>query len=189
MPNQTQNDVLFFRLESLKPGDERNMPSPIAQPEWNQSDKEGSLERYADWLNQIARMSFLKEGHHPQMFIFFTGQGEIEGCQFRDGFPQKQRDGVVFREAARINPFGTIQILMIKIYDPKLFPELKHQNVRFVGSDDSNPKALKRDCLMVRMESRTGRVKQWINPVVKEGACLKLGDAVDTYPAEDADCD
>jgi hypothetical protein len=188
MPNQVHKDVVFFHLDSWKAKGEGNMHGQMTQPKWNQNDKDGSLERYADWLNQIAREAFLESGHHPQMFIFFTGQGEIEGCQFPEGIPRERRDDVVYRGAERINPFGTIQILMLKICDPKLFPELKQQ-VHFIGSGDPDPSATERDCLMVRMESRTGRVKVWANPVILGGDRPTLMDAVETYPAEDAGCE
>jgi hypothetical protein len=85
------------------------------QPPWDPSDKEKSLEEYASWLNQIARGAFLKDGHHPQMFFFVTENGDIKGCQFRDGLPREKIDATIQQQASEIEPFGTIQILVTKI--------------------------------------------------------------------------
>jgi len=161
------------------------MAIPKTPPPWNHEDKEGSLEAYAAWLNQVARGAFLEEGHHPEMFLFVTEKGGIEGCQFPAGISQEQRDDIVTREVSRLKPFGTIQILIKTIYDLKLFSIPKFQKLRFIGATDSEPNITSRECLLVVMMSRTGKEKYWANPIVKEGHRLTLMDTVETYPAED----
>lgn len=157
------------------------MTIPIEKPEWNPNAKEESLELYASWLNEIARAAFLETGSHPQMFFFITDDGEIKGCQFRDGLDQKKRNEVLFQQAAEIKPFGTIQIIITQIYHPKL---AGHDNVRFAGSNDPDDKETVRDCLLIRMLSRNGKDKSWANPILRDGNHAFLADCVVTYPQE-----
>jgi hypothetical protein len=141
-------------------------------------------------MNQIARGAFLEEGRHPNMFLFVTEKGGIEGCQFPTDISQAQRDDILSREFSRIKPFGTIQILITTIYDLNLFSsDPKFRKLRFIGSVDSEPKELSRECLLVRMLSRTGKDKFLANPIIKEGDRLALMDTVETYPAEDVSSD
>lgn len=165
------------------------MSIPTAPPPWNRKDKDGSLGKYAAWINQIARGAFLEDGCHPHMFLFVTEKGEIKGCQFRDGLPQEQRNAVIRSEASRIKPFGTIQILIKTIYDLKLTSNPKLQKVRFIGAVDSEPEILSRDCLLIIMLSRTGRDKHWANPIIQEGDRLALMDTVEVYPVKEASSD
>jgi hypothetical protein len=156
------------------------MPPKKKMPPWDPKEKEKSLVLYASWLNQIARAAFLESGHHQQMFHFVTDAGDILSCLIRDGLPLKKRDALLRQEAAKIKPFGTIQVVMKKIYRPKA------QDVRLAGDDDSDTREMVRDCLLVRMLSRTGKEIMWVNPIVRKDGRLVLADPVVTYPNDDS---
>jgi len=160
------------------------MPPDKKMPPWDPNAKEESLELYASWLNQIARGAFLETGHHQQMFFYVTDAGAIQSCLFRDGLPLKERDIVLRQEAEKIKPFGTIQVIIKEIMHPQLSAHPKAQDVRFVGEDESDTKEMVRDCLLVRMLSRTGREIMWANPIVRKDGRLVLADTVVTYPEQ-----
>lgn len=163
------------------------MNIPKNPPPWDINDQDRSFEGYAAWLNQIARASFLHDGHHPQMFFFITEEGHISGCQFRDGLEKEKIDAVIFKEAERIKPFGTVQILIKKIYDPKVCGNPKFKDTKFSGALDSEPEVPERDGLLVVMKSRTGNEKIWASPIIKTADKLTLMDSIETFPVKQSE--
>jgi len=161
------------------------MQVPTEKPPWDPNDKESSLEQYASWLNAIACGAFLQDGHHSEMFFFVTETGELLGCQFRDGLPREKTNAVIHQQASEIKPFGTIQIIITKIYHPKLTSHPKSKGLRFVGASSPDSDELERDCLIVRMLSKAGKDKIWANPILQYGDHPVLGNTFETYAAND----
>jgi len=152
------------------------------RPRWDSNAKDKSLELCAAWLNQIAREAFLVEGHHQQMFHFVTDAGDIQSCLFRDGLPLSERDEVLKQEKEKIKPFGTIQVIIRKIIHPKLTTHPKAWELRFAGDEESDTKEMVRDCLLVRMLSRTGKEIVWASPIISKDGRLVLAASVMSFP-------
>jgi hypothetical protein len=157
---------------------------PTEKPPWDPNDKEASLERYASWLNAIARGAFHQDGRHPETVFFVRETGDIEAMMFRDHSSREERNALIRKQASEIKPFGTIRIIITKIYHPKLVsPGFK--GVKFAGASSPDSHELEADCLIVQMLSKSGKEKSWINPILYDGDQPVLGDTVEMYPEDD----
>jgi hypothetical protein len=118
-----------------------------AKPYWSNTDKLQSLVAYGDWLNAIARASFLNDSGHPEMFFFISEDGGVNGYQFREGLENVEKNSIVLQQAQQIKPFGTIHV---KIVDVAPLGWLKQ-----IWDNPSQK------CLLVTVESRLGDTRAW----------------------------
>src|SRR5215469_9994271 len=83
------------------------------KPDWSNVDKSRSLIAYSDWLNTLARASFLNDSAHPEMFFFISEDGAVNACQLREGLDRAKKNAVVLEQAQQIKPFGTIHVRIV----------------------------------------------------------------------------
>lgn len=136
----------------------------MPKPKWNPNSKEESLELYASWLNELARMAFLENGAYPESFFFITDDGEILACLLPENISKEQREDVLHRQNSEINPFGTIQIIVKHVYYSKLFNQY-----------------LVRECLLTKLINK-GKEKIWANFVTRNGENVSLEDCRVSQP-------
>ena len=144
------------------------------KPEWNPNAKEESLEKYAAWLNNLARRAFVENGGYPDSCFLITEDGRIMGYVLSE---EEKAEEVVARESEEIKPFGTIEIMIKPVYHPKLYS----QYLRLIEETDI-PKDLIRDCLLTRMNSRNGPEKIWASFILGERESARLSDCFVTHP-------
>jgi hypothetical protein len=137
------------------------------KPSWSIWKKEASLRAYAEWLNELARASFLQDQGHVEMFFFVTEKGKLTGCQFRNGLDVAVKNATIQQEAARIKPYGTIHI--------KIVTTLQLPNLKMVKNEDE---AAERRCLLVCMESRTGATIAFSSSIRESENELSLEETV-----------
>ena len=68
---------------------------------------------YLDWFNAMARASFLRDGAHREMFFFISEEGDIDGCQFRDGLESSKKNAIISEQAEKLKPFGTLHVRIV----------------------------------------------------------------------------
>jgi hypothetical protein len=138
------------------------------KPDWSNADKSQSLAAYSDWLNALARASFLNDSVHPEKFFFISEDGAVSACQFREGLDRAKKNTVVLQEAQRIKPFGTIHV---RIVDAAPISSSK----TISGSSQK--------CLWLTMESRLGDARNLVNPINLGPEGVLLGDTVVVHEA------
>src|SRR5262245_60425199 len=87
-----------------------------SKPDWSNADKSKSLIADSDWLNALARASFLHDGGHPEMFFFISEDGVVSARRFKEGLDGVTKNAAVLQEAQDLKPFGTVHI---KVVDAK----------------------------------------------------------------------
>lgn len=147
----------------------------IPKPDWEHADKENSLDEYASWINSLARETYIADGKHPEMFFLVGEDGEIVGCQFRDGLPDEEKNSAILDMAKQLDVFGTIHARITTVYHPKLTGHQHSEDIEFLdGASDE----LERICLIVEMESKNGTHRVWANPVLDARGQPSLGDTL-----------
>lgn len=149
----------------------------ILKPDWDPAEKEKSLDEYASWLNSLARETFIMDGRHPEMFFLVGEDGEIVGCQFRDGLPTEKKNSTILDMAKQLDVFGTIHARITTVYHPKLTGHPDARDLHFLngGSYDED---LEKICLIVEMQSKNGTHRVWANPIPDVQGHSSLGETV-----------
>ena len=133
------------------------------RPGWAVSDKPGSFRAYVDWLNRLARASFLNDGNHPEMFFFVGEEGALSGAQFPEGTASDQKNEVIMRGAEDLHPFGTVRVRIV--------------NANRINPDGSVSNALQR-CLWMNSETRLGTKVVLASPIEEANEGWSLGDTM-----------
>jgi hypothetical protein len=150
-PNNVQS-IAYWRGSRVPP-----------KPAWSSLDKSQSLIAYSDWLNALARASFLNDSGHPEMFFFISEEGAVSACQFREGLDPAKKNAVILQEGQRIKPFGTIHVRIV---------DAVPINSSKIILDAS------RKCLWLTMESRLGDTRNLVNPIDSTAEGVFLGETV-----------
>jgi hypothetical protein len=130
------------------------------KPDWSLADKAKSFAAYVDWLNRLARASFLNDGDHPEMFFFVGEDGALNGAQFRPGLEREKRNAAIMDGARRFNPFGTVHVRIV------------NANVIDAGQTVTDETQW---CLWLNSENRLGDKRNLASPIERssEGITLK----------------
>ncbi len=131
----------------------------LEAPPWDMDDKQGSLRRYAEWLHDMARTTFLESGTHVQLFFVLgnDGQGEINPAP--PGMGREELAGVLRSRIKEGGGYGMIHIA--------------EANCRLKDNPD-----VKSEALLVSMESRDGDACCWIAPILRSDDGAALADSV-----------
>ena len=149
-------------------------------PAWDAADRAGSFARYAEWLNEKARFTFLSAGFHAEMFFFMRADG-----QGGMGMPPKgmDRDRVVamLRQTIRANDiYGIVHICEAWTLFPKRPKDHTFKQVLDgeIAVSELRPED-RTEALTVRMESRDGASHLWLSPIMRTNLGVALADAID----------
>lgn len=149
----------------------------IPRPDWDPANREKSLDEHASWFNALARATFEMDGRHPEMFFLVGEEGDIVGCQFRDGLPVKEKEAAIRDMSPRSALFGTIHIRMETVYHPKLTGRPGSEDLEFLDGSQGD-ETLERVCLLIEMESRDGTHRILANPILETEGRLSLGETL-----------
>lgn len=127
-------------------------------PEWDQTDKQGSLEKWIEMLNGEARRQFLQDGTHLEIFFLFNDEGLMNIAPVAG----MEKDAIINglkNTLAEKNGFAYIHIV--------------EATAKAINSE------AEADSLLVIAESRDGFSKAWFHTVVQKGEEKLLMDAVE----------
>lgn len=153
----------------------------ISYPDWAPEDPAGSMRRTAEWFVEEARMNFLTDGTHVELYFLFKDDGS-----YSMGPPPPDMSKADFVEALRDrirsdNTFGLVHIAEAWIYVPKRPGD---HTARQLESGEMKVADLKREerveTLVVRFECRDGDQRMWVSPIARpKTGGVALGDAVE----------
>jgi hypothetical protein len=134
----------------------------------------------AEWLNETARETFLRDGTH--MEIFFLNQADGQGGIVPPP-PGMERDAFirVLKQAIRDHAiYGVVHVAEAWAYLPRQPNDHTFKQVVAgeIAVADLAP-GDKRESLMVRMESRDGDHRVWLSPIVRSADGVALADAIE----------
>lgn len=129
----------------------------MTPPEWNKLDKPGSLQQWADMLNDEARRQFLEAGTHVEIFFIFGDEGLLEVVPIVG----MDKDEIV-RELKK----------MLDERDGYAFIHIAEATARNMDS------AAECDMLLIHAESRDGISEACCSTIALQGEKKLLLDAV-----------
>jgi hypothetical protein len=127
-------------------------------PEWNQNDKQGSLQKWIEMLNDEARRQFLEAGTHVEIFFLFNDEGLMNIAPIAGMEKEAIIDGLKSTLAEK-NGYAYIHIV--------------EATAKALDSD------AKADSLLLVAESRDGFSKAWFHTVAFKGEEKLLLEAVE----------
>jgi len=166
-------------------GEANQMNDMAGKPDWDSDRKDECLEQYGAWLNGIARSSFLSDGGHPEMYFFVKADGEVVPCNFPDGHSTNQKNDLILRAAAQFRPVGTFHLRIGSTSPPASTGRPEGQGISSAGAKNPESDGPERDALLLAMESKTGKVKLWLNPIIADGKDASLGAVAKLCPRDD----
>ena len=148
-------------------------------PAWNPVDKEESLHRLAAAFNELARLTFLRDGTHVPLAFLVDEGGELGLIPPMPGDPADFIALVKSQVSAR-QAYGVLHIAETWAYLRRSPADHTFTQVALgeMRVSDLQP-GDKTEALMVRMESRSGASRIWFSPILRGGpAKVSLGDAI-----------
>lgn len=150
-------------------------------PDWASEDPAGSMRRTAEWFVEEARMTFLTDGSHVEMFFLFKDDGS-----YSMGPPPPDMSKSEFVEALKSqirndNTYSVVHIAEAWIYVPK---RPNDHTSRQLETGEMKVVDLRREerveALVVRSECREGEQRMWVSPIIRpKSGGVALGDAVE----------
>jgi hypothetical protein len=151
----------------------------IGLPEWNPQDKAASLLELATAINEMARLTFLKDGTHIQLAFVVADDGQLSMITPELG-DAAAIHAMVKYHVATLKSYGVIHIAEAWTYIRRsptdhTFKQVMQGEMRVSELAQGE----KTEALMVRMESRDGATKIWFNPILRGGAAkVSLADPI-----------
>ena len=155
------------------------MQDNSSQPGWNPDDKQGSLKAYAEWLHREAVRMFMQDKTHVQILFLFSDDGlasvnPVPANTAADALAAGVRQAVLENGL-----YGVIMIAEAWTYLPKRAKDhtavqIMHGEMRVADLKDED----RTEALMLRMESRDGAHVTWLEPIIRSGADVSLGESM-----------
>ena len=150
-----------------------------SQPIWNTADKQASRKAYAEWLHREAMRVFLKDKTHCQILFLFMDAGLVSVNPVPANTAADALAAGVRQAALENGLYGVIMIAEAWMYLPK---RAKDHTAVQIMCGEMNVADLKdedrTEALMVRMESRDGGHLTWLDPIVRAGDDVRLGEGM-----------
>ncbi len=149
-------------------------------PAWDAADPAGSFARYAAWLSEKARITFLTDGFHTEIFFLMRADGQGGMGVPPPGMDRDQVVGML-RQSIRANDiYGVVHVCEAWTYFPKA---LKDHTLAQVMEGEIAVSELRpgdrTEVLTVRMESRDGASRMWMSPIARPPTGVALADAIE----------
>lgn len=148
-------------------------------PPWDPADKPGSLRAYAEWLRGIAIDTFLKDKAHCQILFLFGDDGLASVNPVPENTEPSGLLAGVRSAVQEHNLCGVITIAEAWTYMPKragdhTAVQIMHGEMRVEDLKDED----RTEALMLRMESRDGGHLTWLEPIIRTGDDVTLGEGM-----------
>ena len=149
------------------------------QPTWNPEDKPTSLRSYAEWLHEEAKDVFTRDGTHAQILFLFSDDGLASMNPIPPKTESKQLLAGITQAVQEHGLFGVITVAEAWTYFPRnpkdhVAVQLMHNEMGVGDLMDGH----KTEALMIRMESRDGDSLTWIDPIIRDGDNVALGNGM-----------
>ena len=155
------------------------MKDNSSQPIWNPDDKQASLKAYAEFLHQQAVEMFRKDKTHCQILFLFTDAGLASVNPVPANIAADALTAGVRQAVLDNGLYGVIMIAEAWTYLPK---RAKDHTAVQIMCGEMNVADLKdedrTESLMLRMESRDGGHLTWLDPIVRAGDKVVLGEGL-----------
>ncbi|NLF99547.1 MAG: hypothetical protein GX565_05280 [Lentisphaerae bacterium] len=150
-----------------------------SQPLWNIDDKPGSLKAYAEWLHREAVRMFMQDKSHCQILFLFSDVGLASMNPVPENTEPERLLAGVRRAVQEHNLYGVITIAEAWTYMPRRVGDhtavqIMHGEMRVADLKDDD----RTEALMLRMESRDGGHLTWLEPIIRTGDDVTLGEGV-----------
>ena len=155
------------------------MKDNSSQPDWNPDDKQASLKAYAEFLHQQAVEMFSRDKTHCQILFLFADAGLVSVNPVPANTAAAALTAGVRQAVLENGLYGVIMIAEAWTYLPKRAGD--HTAVQIMCGE-MNVADLKdedrTEALMLRMESRDGGHLTWLDPIIRTGDDVTLGDGM-----------
>lgn len=157
------------------------MPSPPTEPpEWNEADRAGSFRAYAEWLNETARMTFLKDKTHVELFFLVRPDGAAGMGAPPPDMDRDQVAGMLKESIREHGIYGLVHILEAWMYFPRqpgdhTFQQVLQGEIRV---SELRPEDRK-EAVIVHCQSREGANTMWMSRIIRLGQDVALADAIE----------
>ena len=151
-----------------------------APPEWNSNEPAASLDRFAGWLNEQARATFLKDGAHTELFFLFQADGQGALVQPPHDMARDQFVAALRAEIKEHDFYGVVHVCEAWAYFPKApkdhtLTQVVHGEIKV---SELTPED-RSETLMIQLESRDGATRLWFHRIVRTAARVALADPVE----------
>ena len=155
----------------------RCMKDNSSQPDWNPDDKQASLKAYAEFLHHQAVEMFRKDKTHGQILFLFSDAGLASVNPVPANTAADALTAGVRQAVQEYSLYGVIMIAEAWTYLPKragdhTVVQIMHGEMNVADLKDAD----RTEALMLRMESRDGGHLTRIDPIVRTGDDVKLGE-------------
>jgi len=154
-------------------------------PTWDPRDPTESLLRQADWLNQLARETFARDGTHVEILFFFREDGQGAIGQPPPGMARVDFMPLLKASIRENDIFGVIHIAESWTYLPRqpndhTFRQIADGEIA-VSQLDPNDQS---EALMVKVDARSGLTRTWLYPILRTPTLTSLGEPMEiNHPA------
>ena len=150
-----------------------------SKPNWNHADKPNSLKAYAEWLHNEAVRVFTQDKTHCQIIFLFTDDGLASVNPVPEDTEPEQMLAAVRGAVQEHNLYGVITIAEAWTYMPRrerdhTAVQIMHGEMRVADLKDED----RTEALMLRLESRDGGHLTWLDPIVRDGDKVTLGEGM-----------
>ena len=149
-------------------------------PPWDKSNPSESLRRLGLWYNERARGMLLKDGKHTELYFLFNHDGQGTLIQVPPGMDRDIFHANLKGLLRANNFFGVIQIAEVWTYLP---PKPNDHTYRQVLEGEIKVSELKpedrTEALMIRFQSSDGNQCVWVNPIIRKGTGVSLGETIE----------
>ena len=159
----------------------------IPKPEWNPADPSGSLRRFAEWVHEMAKYQFMKDGSHIHLFFLFQKDGEGSIVPVNGKIDHNRLPEALKEKICRENIYGIVHVAEGWSYfspDPQdhTKKQLIHGEMRVSDLRDKD----KTEVLLVIMQSRDDDYCCWLDPIIRNSKTGKvlLGQGVEVAESE-----
>jgi len=155
------------------------MKDKSSQPDWNPDDKQASLKAYAEFLHQQAVEMFSRDKTHCQILFLFTDAGLVSVNPVPSNTAADALTAGVRQAVLENGLYGVIMIAEAWTYLPKRAKDhtavqIMHGEMRVADLKDED----RTEALMLRMESRDGGHLTWLEPIIRTGDDVTLGEGM-----------
>jgi len=124
--------------------------TPPDRPEWNPDKKRDSAVNLGAWMNELARLAFLEDGHHPDMFSFVSDSGELHALAFKNA-SASEKVSAIADALDHFQPFATFHTRLAKTGINAETERYNYDVLELTFEPDSEAEDWTYDCLTVEV--------------------------------------
>ena len=150
------------------------------QPVWDSANPKESLRAQAAWLNETARITYLKDKFHTELFFFYKQDGQGAIGQPPAGMDRDQFIPILKESIRQNDIYGVVHVVESWAYFPRHPNDHTFKQVTQgeIAVSQLKP-GEKSEALMVKVESRDGLTHVWLSPIVRSPDGVALADPME----------